>query len=144
VDEDDIRMNVEALDDAESGLSERGGLSGMKAKFAQIASPAGMFGEVPNGAVATAALESAAQSMLEQLESAGISVDAIAGSAGSASAIALETDAASTEILRIGPHEGWSDSGAVEEEKFDDPQFVDPMAAFEERMTYEDPLPPNI
>lgn len=145
--DEDVYMNTEALDGAEGALNERGGLSSMKEKFAGIASPAAMFGDVPNGAQAAAALESAAASMLTQLESAGISVGEIAASAGTASAIAVEADAAATESLRIGPHDGWSEGVADgsnpdivnEHDKFDDPNFVDPMAAFDERMSYEPP-----
>lgn len=146
--DDDVCMNTEALDEAECALDERGGLAAMKAQFAQVATPAGMFGDVPNGAQAAAALESAAGSMLEQLQAAGISVEAIAASAGTASAIAVETDAAATEALRIGPHEGWRETaeggGVREEDKFDDPLFIDPMEAFEERMDPEPSFPPNI
>jgi hypothetical protein len=151
VDGNDVYMNPEALDTAEGALDGRAGLAAMKSRFAGIATPGAMFGEVPNGQAAEAALTSAAHSMLEQLERAGISVEDIAASAGVASAIAIDSDQASTEVLRIGPHQGWraevedatNPDIVREEDKFDDPHFVDPLAVFDERMNPAPVYPPR-
>jgi hypothetical protein len=77
-------MNFDGLRAAESGAGRKAGLPEMRARFAETASDPGMFGEVPNADRAAAALETAALTMLAELERAGISVDDISRSAAAA------------------------------------------------------------
>jgi hypothetical protein len=87
-----VSMNIDALKKAEGGAARRGGLAGMRDSFAQIASDAAMFGQVPNAASAAEALRSAAATMLRELERAGQSVEDIRSSAAAAAGIGKGTD----------------------------------------------------
>ncbi len=95
----DTTINLPALGDVESGAGERAGLPQMKNVFAGIASAPAVFGDVPNGAAAAAALEQSAQTMLDQLEAAGQSVADIQASASAAAGIGADTDAAAQQTL---------------------------------------------
>ncbi|WP_052851279.1 hypothetical protein [Streptomyces avicenniae] len=87
-----VTMNIGGLNGAEDGAGRRDGLASMKQSFAQIASAREMFGDVPNAARASAALEAAALSMLRELERAGVTVEDIRTSAATAAGIGLDTD----------------------------------------------------
>ncbi|MDT0346575.1 hypothetical protein [Streptomyces litchfieldiae] len=94
-----VTMNVGALHGAEDGAARRDGLAGMKARFAEIASDPAMFGEVPNADLAAEALRSAAESMLRELERAGLTVEDIRASAAAAAGIGEESDEAARATL---------------------------------------------
>ncbi|WP_062214266.1 hypothetical protein [Streptomyces sp. NBRC 109706] len=89
----DVELNPEAMRDAESAADGSGELAAMREKFIDIAAARGLFGSVPGGAEAETALETAARTMLQELERAGTSVADISASAGEAARIADETDA---------------------------------------------------
>ncbi|NJP68076.1 hypothetical protein [Streptomyces spiramenti] len=150
MDDGEVVLPHAACSEAQASLHGRGQLGSVKEQFAQIASADGLFGEVPGGEAASAALERAALSMLEQLQLAGVCVHEIAESAGAAAAIATGTDEAWTEVLRIGPHGGWSedvassDGSLLEEDKFADPVFADPMVAFEDQLRTGGAPPDNV
>ncbi|MEU2721532.1 hypothetical protein ACFW4X_23970 [Streptomyces smyrnaeus] len=84
--------NADASRNTQARLSELEGLGLLKATFLGIASPAGIFGKVPNGAEAEEALRGAARGLLDELERAGISVENIVGNAGTVADIADMTD----------------------------------------------------
>lgn len=150
MDDGEVVLPHAACSEAQARLDSRRQLGSVKEQFAQIASADGLFGEVPGGEAASAALERAALSMLEQLQVAGVCVHEIAESAGAAAAIATGTDEAWTEVLRIGPHAGWSeevagsDGSLLEEDKFADPVFADPMTAFEDQLRTGGQPPENV
>ncbi|MEO3755863.1 hypothetical protein [Streptomyces sp. B6B3] len=95
----DTTINLAALGDVESGAGERDSLAQMKGVFAGIASAPAVFGDVPNGAQAAAALEQSARGMLDQLEAAGQSVADIQASAKAAAGIGEDTDVAAQQTL---------------------------------------------
>ncbi|MDT0266238.1 hypothetical protein RM844_08010 [Streptomyces sp. DSM 44915] len=95
----DVELNPDALRDAESAAGGSGELAAMREKFIDIAAAKGLFGSVPGGAEAEAALESAARLMLAEVEAAGVTVADIQASAGEAAGIADETDAAAGQRL---------------------------------------------
>ncbi|NJQ15716.1 hypothetical protein [Streptomyces bohaiensis] len=150
MDDGEVILPHAACSEAQTSLNSRGELGSVKERFAQIASAQGLFGDVPGGEAASAALERAALSMLEQLHLAGVCVQEIAESAGAAAAIATGTDEAWTEVLRIGPHVGWSeevagsDGSLLEEDKFAEPVFADPMTAFEDQLRTGGQPPDNV
>ncbi|MFR9722234.1 hypothetical protein ACL02R_02525 [Streptomyces sp. MS19] len=92
-------LNIGGFNGAEDGTGRRDGLASMKQSFAQIASAREMFGSVPNAERAAAALETAALSMLRELERAGVTVEDIKTSAANAARIGLDTDEASRQTL---------------------------------------------
>ncbi|TDC78959.1 hypothetical protein [Streptomyces hainanensis] len=92
-------LNIGALNGAERGASDRDGLVAMRTSFAQIASDVTMFGDVPNAAKASAALETAARAMLRELQRSGRTVDDIRLSAAEAAGIGEDTDAAAEAEL---------------------------------------------
>ena len=94
-----VTMNIGGLRDVEGGAAERDGLARMKANFAAIASGTAMFGNVPNAAKASAALRSAAHSMLTELARAGQNVEDIRRSAAAAAGIGEEADTEAKRTL---------------------------------------------
>ncbi|PCG82466.1 hypothetical protein CIB93_30025 [Streptomyces sp. WZ.A104] len=84
--------NSDELYNVQNRTGDLDGLGQMRSRFVEIASVDGVFGTVANGAAAEAALAGAASAMLAELERAGISVDNIAGNAGTAGEIADMTD----------------------------------------------------
>ncbi|WP_103529163.1 hypothetical protein [Streptomyces sp. SM12] len=118
MDEENITLDPEALDGAESDLSGRNGLYGMKAAFAGVASSRAMFGDVPNAEAASAALESAAHSLIEQIERAGGSIESIAADAGTAAGIARGTDAEAHRVLTYEEHLALSFEGRINDQHF--------------------------
>ncbi|SOD64234.1 hypothetical protein SAMN06297387_11594 [Streptomyces zhaozhouensis] len=112
----DVDLNPDAMRDAESAAGGSGELGAMREKFIGIASARGLFGSVPGGAEAEGALESAARTMLTELEAAGLTVGDIQASAGEAAGIADETDAAAGQRLAgaqeaVGYFDGLMNSG---------------------------------
>ncbi|GAA1922861.1 hypothetical protein GCM10009716_34130 [Streptomyces sodiiphilus] len=101
----DVLMNTGALDDAGSGLEDRDGLNVMKQAIARIASDRSMFGDVPNAEAASAALESAALTLLTELERAGVGVRDIAAGAHTASGIAVDADGEARGALTAGGYD---------------------------------------
>ncbi|RMI43757.1 hypothetical protein [Streptomyces triticirhizae] len=95
----DVELNPDAMRDAESAAGGSGELAAMREKFIDIAAARGLFGTVPGGSEAEAALESAARAMLTEVEAAGVTVADIQASAGEAAAIADETDASAGQRL---------------------------------------------
>jgi hypothetical protein len=94
-----VTMNIGGLRGAEGGAAEREGLAKMKATFAEVASDPAMFGNAPNADRAAAALRRAAQSMLDELERAGHSVEDIRQSAAAAAGIGEDSDAEAKRTL---------------------------------------------
>ncbi|MCZ7413899.1 hypothetical protein [Streptomyces sp. WMMC897] len=84
--------NSDELYDVQRRTGDLDGLGQMRKRFVEIASVDGVFGDVANGTTAESALAGAADAMLTELERAGISVDNIAGNAGTAGEIADMTD----------------------------------------------------
>jgi hypothetical protein len=94
-----VIMNNRLLHETQNSTAALDGLAGMRAAFAQTASDPAMFGDVPNADVASAALEQAALTMLNELQAAGLSVEDIARSAGEAAGIGEASDAAAHQEL---------------------------------------------
>ncbi|MCX2968561.1 hypothetical protein WDH52_11435 [Streptomyces sp. TRM70308] len=95
--------NADQLHDTQRGAASLAGLSAMQERFVEIASVEGVFGTVANGAQAEAALAEAAAGLLTELERAGISVENIAGNAGTAAQIAELTDEEVAFQMRMAP-----------------------------------------
>ncbi|UED83392.1 hypothetical protein [Streptomyces profundus] len=94
-----VTMNIGGLRNAEEGAGDRDRLARMRANFADIASTPAMFGIVPNAEQASAALRSAAASLLQELERAGHTVDDIRRSAATAAGIGEGADAEARRTL---------------------------------------------
>ncbi|RKN10977.1 hypothetical protein [Streptomyces radicis] len=85
-------LNAQDAGNAQGGLADRRELAAMKESFAGIASARGLFGQVPGGDAAAAALESAALGLLDELEKSGTTVRDIMSDSGRVAELADEAD----------------------------------------------------
>lgn len=113
-------MDGEALDYGAQRLELLDGLCGTRQSLVDIASSPGMFGQVPGADVAAAALATAADSLVEGLEQAGVSIDGIVNDALTAAREAAEADQAVRENM-LPPAD-------------QDPHALPPMSPLEQRM----------
>lgn len=108
----DEPLNSQDAGSAGDGLSERGELAAMKESFAEIASARAMFGNVPNGERAAAALESAAMSLLNELEASGTTVRDIQNDAWDVANLADEADGEANAAVLRGYQENMAHLGS--------------------------------
>ncbi|WP_049580645.1 hypothetical protein [Streptomyces sp. SBT349] len=87
-----ITMNIDAHRNVETAVGERDRLSALMECAGKIGSDAGMFGRVPNGARAAAALSAAVASVTQQVTEGGRTVDDIRSSAAAAARIGEQSD----------------------------------------------------
>ncbi|ORT60533.1 hypothetical protein [Streptomyces sp. CB03238] len=105
-------LNAAAARGTQRDAAGAEGLAALKERFAEIASAGTMFGRVPNGAAAAAALEEAARRMLEELERAGVSVQNVVNNAGVVAGIADATDELAELQARLAVPDGPPGAGA--------------------------------
>lgn len=108
---DDEPLNAQDAGNTGASLSERGELATMKESFAEIASARAMFGTVPGGEAAAAALEAAALSLLTELQASGLTVRDIQNDAMDVADLADETDDAAHAAMLRGYQENLADLG---------------------------------
>ncbi|TDC13083.1 hypothetical protein E1265_28590 [Streptomyces sp. 8K308] len=96
---DTVTMNIAAHRDVEAAAAQRNRLASMLESAGRIGSDAGMFGRVPNGAQAAAALAAAIASVTQQVTEGGRTVDDIRGSANAAARIGEQSDQEAARVL---------------------------------------------
>jgi hypothetical protein len=89
---DTVTMNIAAHRNVEAAVGERDRLAKLMECAGSIGSNAGMFGRVPNGARAAAALSAAVASVTQQVSEGGRTVDDIGSSAAAAARIGEQSD----------------------------------------------------
>jgi hypothetical protein len=89
---DTVTMNITAHRDVEAAAGERDRLATMMDSAGRIGSDEGMFGRVPNGAQAAAALSRAIATVTQQVAEGGRTVDDIRNSAAAAARIGEQSD----------------------------------------------------
>ncbi|GAB2912677.1 hypothetical protein GCM10022245_54560 [Streptomyces mayteni] len=92
-------MNIAATRDVEAAAAERDRLARMMESAGGIGADAGMFGRVPNGAAAAAALTAAIASVTRQVTEGGRTVDDIRNSAAAAARIGEQSDQEAARVL---------------------------------------------
>ncbi|MFD5318808.1 hypothetical protein [Streptomyces sp. NPDC127098] len=94
-----VTINIPATLDVERETARRARLASMMERARAIGSDAGMFGEVPNGAQAAAALAAAIASVTQQVSQGGRTVEDIERSAAEAARIGEQTDSEAARAL---------------------------------------------
>ncbi|MDT0318745.1 hypothetical protein [Streptomyces millisiae] len=98
-------MNIAATRDVEAEAARRNRLASMMQRARAIGSDAGMFGRVPNGAVAAAALNAAITNVTQQVAAGGQVVEDISRSADQAARVGEQSDNEAAKALsraRVG------------------------------------------
>lgn len=96
---DIVTMNIAAHRDIETQAAERDGLAQMIASASRIGSDRGMFGQVPSGARAAAALARAIATVTQQVSEGGRTVTDIQHSAAAAARIGEQSDQEAERVL---------------------------------------------
>ncbi|MDT0341284.1 hypothetical protein [Streptomyces litchfieldiae] len=96
---DDILINIDAHRGVESEVAKRQKLATMMDCANRIGSDNDMFGEVPNGAQAAAALRAAVASVTQQVMAGGQAAEDIQLSASAAARTGEQTDQAAAQAL---------------------------------------------